>query len=128
MSHSAKRFAPGWPLWIFLLAFLPLLIFLGFWQLDRADEKRQMQAQMDANRGAVAQTLTELQQQADPSWRPLYLEGQFDPEHIWLLDNRIRGARPVWKCCKCLMIRRPVRAWSSTEAGYPGRTGVNAQR
>jgi cytochrome oxidase assembly protein ShyY1 len=93
MSHSAKRFAPGWPLWIFLLAFLPLLIFLGFWQLDRADEKRQMQAQMDANRGAVAQPLTELQQQADPSWRPLYLEGQFDPEHIWLLDNRIRGGQ-----------------------------------
>lgn len=93
MSDSAKRFAPGWPLWIFLLAFLPLLIMLGFWQLERADEKRQMQAQMDASRSAVAETLNELQQQTDPSWRPLYLEGQFDPERIWLLDNRIRGGQ-----------------------------------
>lgn len=93
MSYSAKRFAPGWPLWIFLLAFLPLLILLGFWQLERAEEKRQMQAQMDANRSAVAETLLELQQQTDVSWRPLYLEGQFDPERIWLLDNRIRGGQ-----------------------------------
>ncbi|WP_339649954.1 SURF1 family protein [Halopseudomonas pelagia] len=93
MSHSAKRFAPGWPLWIFLLAFLPLLVTLGFWQLERAEEKRQMQAQMDANRSAVAETLLELQQQTDPSWRPLYLQGQFDPERIWLLDNRIRGGQ-----------------------------------
>lgn len=93
MSDSAKRFAPGWPLWIFLLAFLPVLVLLGFWQLERADEKRQMQAQMDANRSAVAETLAQLQQQADPSWRPLYLQGQFDPERIWLLDNRIRGGQ-----------------------------------
>lgn len=93
MSHSVTRFAPGWPLWIFLLAFLPLLIILGFWQLERADEKREMQAQMDANRSAVAQTLEELQQHADPSWRPLYLQGRFDPERIWLLDNRIRGGQ-----------------------------------
>lgn len=93
MSHSATRFAPGWPLWIFVLAFLPLLVILGFWQLERAAEKRQMQAQMDANRSAVAETLKELQQQADPSWRPLYLQGQFDPERIWILDNRIRGGQ-----------------------------------
>lgn len=93
MSDSAKRFAPGWPLWIFLLAFLPLLIILGFWQLDRAEEKRAMQAQMDANRSAVAETLEQLQRQPDPSWRPLYLQGRFDPERIWLLDNRIRGGK-----------------------------------
>ncbi|MFO7706316.1 MAG: SURF1 family protein [Halopseudomonas sp.] len=93
MSHFAKRFAPGWPLWLFLLAFLPMLVLLGFWQLERADEKRQMQAHMDANRSAVAETLAQLQQQADPSWRPVYLQGQFDPERIWLLDNRIRGGQ-----------------------------------
>lgn len=90
---ASKRFAPGWALWVFLLAFLPLLITLGFWQLDRAEEKRQMQAQMDANRSAPALSLAALTQQSDPSWRPLYLEGRFDAARIWLLDNRTRGGQ-----------------------------------
>ncbi len=66
-----QRFAPGWPLWLFTLTLLPLLIWLGIWQLDRAEQKRALQA-----------------------WQPLLLSGQFDVQHVWLLDNRLRDGQP----------------------------------
>ncbi|PKM29936.1 MAG: cytochrome oxidase biogenesis protein Surf1,facilitates heme A insertion [Gammaproteobacteria bacterium HGW-Gammaproteobacteria-11] len=92
-SRNSLRFAPGWPLWLFLLAFIPLLISLGFWQLDRAEEKRQMQAQMDQNRGNLSLPLSDLLKDSDPAWRPVYLQGEFDQQAIWLLDNRTRNGR-----------------------------------
>ncbi|MFN3578870.1 MAG: SURF1 family protein [Pseudomonas sp.] len=93
MSDTSKRFAPGWPLWLFVLAFMPILLSLGYWQLQRADEKQMLQAQMDTNRSALAQNLLELDQLEDRAWRPLQLQGEFDPEHIWLLDNRTRDGK-----------------------------------
>ena len=43
-----RRFAPGWPLWVFTLSLLPLLLGLGTWQLQRAEQKQQLQADIDA--------------------------------------------------------------------------------
>lgn len=94
ISSPTTRFAPGWPLTALVAFFLPVLISLGFWQLERADEKRQMQAQMDESRSAVAVPLRALRQSdADIAWRPLQMQGVFDPEHIWLLDNRTRNGQ-----------------------------------
>jgi len=87
------RFAPGWPLIALVAFFLPVLVVLGFWQLDRAEEKRQMQAQMDASRSAVAAPLGTLVTAQNLAWRPVQMEGIFDPELIWLLDNRIRDGK-----------------------------------
>lgn len=90
---SSRSFAPGWLLTLFVVAFLPLLMALGIWQLDRAEQKREMQALMDESRAAVPASLTELVSAAEHAWRPLYLQGSFDPDVAWLLDNRIRGGR-----------------------------------
>ncbi|UAW98494.1 SURF1 family protein [Halopseudomonas nanhaiensis] len=89
----SRRFAPGWPLWLFVLVFLPLLITLGFWQLDRADEKRTLQARIDQGRDQPAIPLDQLPPGDDAAWRQLRLRGQFDVEHVWLLDNRTRDGR-----------------------------------
>lgn len=90
---SPRSFAPGWLLTLFVLAFLPLLLALGVWQLDRAEQKREMQAAMDESRTAVPASLGQLATDAEPAWRPLYLQGTFDKDVIWLLDNRTRGGR-----------------------------------
>lgn len=87
------RFRPGWLLSLWVLAFMPLLIGLGWWQLERAEEKRSMQAEIDRAESAVPISLHNAIRLSDPAWRPVHLEGRFDTRHIWLLDNRIRDGR-----------------------------------
>src|SRR5690606_6909242 len=94
LMPNNRRFAPGWPLWVFTLALLPILVCLGFWQLERAAEKRELQARIEAQRAQPAVTITDLAPTADPSWRPLLLTGRFDPRYTWLLDNRTRDGLP----------------------------------
>ena len=92
-SRRQRRFAPGWPLWLFTLFFLPLLLSLGVWQLDRAEQKRHLQTHIDQQRQQPAVPLAELQPTTGLAWRSLLLTGQFDPQRIWLLDNRTRNGR-----------------------------------
>lgn len=93
-SMHHQRFAPGWPLWLFTLALLPLLISLGIWQLDRAEQKRALQTQIDAAHHSSATPLMAFENAIPPAWQPLLLTGQFDAQHIWLLDNRLRDGQP----------------------------------
>ena len=88
------RFAPGWPLCVFVLVFLPLLVSLGFWQLERAEEKRTLQERIDQGREKPAIALNDMPRDRDVAWRQIRLRGQFDVEHLWLLDNRTRDGRP----------------------------------
>lgn len=88
-----RRFAPGWALWLFTLAFLSLLLSLGVWQLERAEQKRALEAQMERQRQLPAMSLGDLSSRTDLAWRSLRLSGRFDPEHIWLLDNRTRNGQ-----------------------------------
>lgn len=92
-THSRRRFAPGWPLWLFTLAFLPLLLSLGVWQLDRAEQKRALSARMEQQRQLPAVPLNDLPSDTLLPWRALQLTGHFDPQHIWLLDNRTRNGQ-----------------------------------
>lgn len=89
-----SRFAPGWPLWLFTLALLPVLIGLGVWQLDRAAEKRALQAQIDTFQHAAAEPIAAFNSQPPSPWQPLQMTGQFDTQYMWLLDNRLRDGQP----------------------------------
>lgn len=67
---------------------MPLLIWLGVWQLGRAEEKLQRQAEWEA--------LTPLAwpvPETAPEGQPVLLEGRYLPERQWLLDNRTRDGR-----------------------------------
>lgn len=59
-----SRFRPGWGPSLAVLVLLPLLLGLGGWQLQRAEGKRQLLAQMEQQRNAVPATLDELLAQA----------------------------------------------------------------
>lgn len=75
-----------------LLTF-PILLSLGIWQLQRAEEKRERQADLEAVQAKPPQTLPG----ADPAQladhRRLILTGHYWPERNWLLDNRQRDGK-----------------------------------
>ena len=72
---------------------LPVVISLGFWQLDRAEEKRQLQDLFEHRQLAGPVALEALNTQADLRYQPVTLRGEFVNEKAVLLDNRIYQGR-----------------------------------
>lgn len=81
-----------WPTTLFVAALLPCLLALGFWQLHRADEKRELQRQFDALRAQAPLAAAQLTDNAAPYTR-VQLAGHFDNAHSFLLDNRVSHGR-----------------------------------
>lgn len=77
-------FKPGVALTIFVAVFLPLFVVLGFWQLNRAEQKTQLEAQLQAR--TVIEPLTGNTDPVDYQW--YRLTGSLDASTPWLLDNR----------------------------------------
>ncbi|MEH6567257.1 MAG: SURF1 family protein [Halopseudomonas sp.] len=90
VKSEPRRFAPGLGLWLFTLGFMPILLGLGWWQLERAEQKQQLEQQMLERRQAPALSLNRLDHARPANWQVLQLQGHFDPQRIWLLDNRTR--------------------------------------
>lgn len=68
------------------------LLSLGFWQLQRAEEKhRVLQAQADQQ--ALAPLPLESLSENLPEFREVTLRGHFDQHRYWLLENRIHQGR-----------------------------------
>jgi surfeit locus 1 family protein len=83
-------FRPGWLPSILVLLLMPGLVSLGFWQLQRGEEKRQLLDSFEARRQAEPIGLEQLEPMRDPAYRRVHLRGHFDSEHSLLLDSRIR--------------------------------------
>lgn len=86
-----SKFRPGLLPTLVVLVLLPLLIWLGCWQLDRAEEKRGLLAASAARRMAAPVAVGALEQQAELAFTRVTLQGSFDAEHSLLLDSRTRG-------------------------------------
>lgn len=86
----------NWKLSVLGLLMLPLLLHLGFWQLERAQQKQQLQHSIAQQRQLpalknMAQLL--LQDSAKLQHRKIHLQGRFDKQRYWLLDNKIRQGK-----------------------------------
>lgn len=88
-----SRFRPGWLPSVAVALLLPLLCGLGVWQLDRAEQKREVLRHQQASREAPPVLFSQLEQSADPAFRRVQLHGYFDAQHSILLDNRTRGGQ-----------------------------------
>lgn len=98
MQIGHWQFAPRlWPSVITFLV-LPVLVSLGFWQLDRAEQKRELHGQflshqsadpidLNLNR-AIRETKSEIM------WRHIRLAGQFAEQTHILLDNQVVRREP----------------------------------
>ena len=92
-SQRWRTFRPGVLPTVMLMVLLPCLLALGFWQLSRAEEKRQLLATHEARQQAAPIALSALERESDPGYRQVRLQGYFDTRHSLFLDNRIRDGR-----------------------------------
>ncbi|MGB0449393.1 MAG: SURF1 family protein [Porticoccaceae bacterium] len=101
---TANKFSwqPNARLLLFAGLMMPLLISLGYWQLDRADEKRRILAEFVGNQQSAPATLAELDGDSNLQYRSLQLRGKLDATRRLLLDNRVRNGRPGYEVFEVL--------------------------
>ena len=90
MQIGSRQFSPGlWPT-IVTLSLLPLLVYLGLWQLDRAEQKSNLLEQK-LQRSYEAPITSLLQGMDSDSllWRKAVLSGEFKHSPVFLLDNQV---------------------------------------
>jgi surfeit locus 1 family protein len=94
MTLNARR-------WLVLMAAVltaTLTARLGLWQLDRADQKNRLQANLQTRAALPPVALAELARDAltaaEQQHRLVVLEGQWQPRFTVYLDNRQMNARP----------------------------------
>ncbi len=77
------------------LLVLPLLLALGFWQLDRAHQKEALQGNFKASLRAPEVRITSVDL-ADSTlrYRKVTLRGRYDSTHQILLDNQVQDGQP----------------------------------
>jgi cytochrome oxidase assembly protein ShyY1 len=85
----------NWKLTLFTVLMLPLLVYLGLWQLEREQEKRETQLSYDLRATQPPVPLAGLDWQAIDrlAWLRVEAMGQYDNERQFLLDNRINQSR-----------------------------------
>lgn len=85
----------NWKLTLFTALLLPLLVSLGFWQLQREQEKRETQISYDlrATQAPVPLAQTDWQGADDIAWLRVEAAGRYDNARHFLLDNRINQSR-----------------------------------
>lgn len=96
MRLGAYEFKPRWALSVVTLMALAILLRLGFWQLERAEEKRDILAQQERVRVLPAANLNQLdsiETLVEQPYRKVQATGQFDERHQILIDNKIHQGR-----------------------------------
>ncbi len=88
-NPTGFKFTFDWRVTALAVLLLPLLLSLGFWQLDRAEEKRQLQALFKQRQERGPLPIDELDPAQDLRYQPVSLRGEFLSGRQLLLDNRI---------------------------------------
>lgn len=95
MPQRHYHFRPSLVPTLAVVALLPILVSLGFWQLDRAEQKRALTASLEAGKSAAAIDLNRERPDFDAArYRRAVAAGSFDPSHQILVENQVRDGRP----------------------------------
>jgi len=105
-QYSTHRFhwQPNKNLLLLSFCLFPLLIGLGFWQLDRAGEKQRILEQHRTNQQAAPATVETLIAADGLQYRSAWLIGQLDAERRLILDNRVKNGRPGYEILEPLTV------------------------
>ena len=88
-----------------VLLLVPGMVGLGVWQLKRADEKRELQAEYDRRAAADPVTIgAQLQEASELRFHRVRVRGEYDARYQLLLDNRIHKGRPGYHVLTLLRI------------------------
>lgn len=93
MRLPLRDYRFDWKLTLLYLLFLPVLLRLGFWQLSREEEKRELLAVYESRQFEAPAPLSTLDVVADLQYRQVQFSGEPDATHVFLLDNRIEQGR-----------------------------------
>ncbi|HEY9033228.1 MAG TPA: SURF1 family protein [Pseudomonadales bacterium] len=112
----------NWKLALFVVLMLPVLLRLGFWQLQRADQKQQI---LDSINEQVRQPPVDLLQLADGdyrNYRNVYAKATLLPQYA-LLDNQIHRGRFGYEVIQAARLADGRLMWVSRgwQAGDPAR-------
>ena len=106
MRAFAHRFQPGMLATVGAVILLPMLVSLGFWQLDRAEQKRAIQAEYDTRgRDERVEIGPQLQQADDLRFYRVIAHGTYQPQYQLLIDNRVQDGRVGYYVITPLRIR-----------------------
>ena len=72
---------------------LSVLVLLGFWQLQRAQEKQMLVDRYEARVNAKSVQVSQTRMVPGLEHFSARVEGQFEEQHQILLDNRVHGGR-----------------------------------
>jgi surfeit locus 1 family protein len=94
MKLGHYEFKPGLIPTLVTLILMPIFISLGFWQLDRAGQKRVVQTELtDTLQHAQVKVFKSIDDQ-ELLFRRVEIEGRFEAEYCYLLDNAIWQGKP----------------------------------
>lgn len=77
--------------------FLPLLLWLGSWQLDRAELKQRILSQYQTNQAAPRVELGQLPDSVNLQYRRVWVEGSYQLAPTFVVDNKVRHGRPGYE-------------------------------
>lgn len=87
-SRSRWQWQPELKFWVLAALLVPVLLGLGAWQLDRAAQKSAQAALWEERDNPV-----EWPPESRETGQPVELRGHYDPDVIWMLDNRTRDGQ-----------------------------------
>jgi len=124
-----KRIKQQWQLSLLVLLFLPLLLKLGFWQAERAEEKQQLLAVYQQQQNLPAQNFAALSnKRSDISYRPVIMTGIYDKDRYWLLDNQPRQGKVGYEVVMPLQLEVKLGLQSSKQTVLVNRGWIKAPR
>ena len=94
-SRRGFSFHPEWRITLFCVLLIPLFVGLGFWQLQRAEEKAVLSASFEVLREQPPAPLASLWSKpaAALAYIPVEFSGTFLRDEYILLDNRMQGGQ-----------------------------------
>ncbi len=94
MTRATFQFDPEWRTTLFTLLLLPVLVCLGYWQLQRAEEKEAINSQFARRQALPPAPLEGLATRppAELAYLPVMVSGRLLPQYF-LLDNRVFAGR-----------------------------------
>ncbi|PWG61952.1 SURF1 family protein [Spiribacter halobius] len=111
MTIAGYEFRPRLVPTLAYVVVLALLLGLGFWQLERAEQKREaLAARAAAARAPVLELNRAPASLAEHRYRRARASGRYDGEHQFLLDNQVRDGEAGYR------VLTPLRLEGSTGA------------
>ena len=110
MTDSAQKtngfkWQPNAKLLVFSLLMLPLLLSLGFWQLQRGEEKQEIVDHHARNQQLPpVVSAEELASGEDHQYRLAWVHGSVDNQRVIILDNKVKNGRPGYEILQSMTI------------------------